>query len=79
MSRINYNNTTTTGETGASWDLDVGARLERLGCSARVVKHHLHAGSRNHVAAAYEVLLSAERSARAAPVSAGASPARPAE
>jgi hypothetical protein len=43
----------------------VAAKLEAMGCPTALVQHHVNAlaasGTSNHVTAAYEILLQAER------------------
>jgi hypothetical protein len=47
------------------WDEAVAAKLEAMGCPTALVQHHVNAlaasGTSNHVTAAYEILLQAER------------------
>eukprot|EP00965_Chrysotila_dentata_P244669 6206104-Pleurochrysis_carterae.AAC.4 len=45
------------------WDEDVAAKLDAMGCSSALVKHHLTQGATNHVTAAYEVMLLSDRKA----------------
>jgi len=48
-----------------TWDEAVAAKLEAMGCPTALVQHHVNAlaasGTSNHVTAAYEILLQAER------------------
>lgn len=48
-----------------TWDDAVAAKLEAMGCPTALVQHHVNAlaasGTSNHVTAAYEILLQAER------------------
>ena len=45
------------GEAETRWDDGVAAQLEQMGCPLELTKHHITHNSRNHVAAAYEILL----------------------
>jgi len=45
------------GEKETRWDEAVAAQLEQMGCPVELTKHHISHDSRNHVTAAYEILL----------------------
>lgn len=45
------------GAAETPWDEAAAAQLQEMGCPVELVKHHLTHDSRNHVVAAYEILL----------------------
>jgi len=45
------------GDAATRWDDGTAAQLEAMGCPAELTKHHVTHDSRNHVTAAYEILL----------------------
>lgn len=57
------------GAKETRWDEGVAAQLEGMGCPVELTKHHVTHDSRNHVTAAYEILLLEPPASIASPAS----------